>query len=409
MIAGLVAMALDAARAVRRCSASRSTRRARSAPRSCSLMVAALTGADDPVAARPGARGARPARARILATATETAIIATDAATGTITLFNAGAERMLGYRADERRRRGDARADPRRGEVAERAAELGVEPGPGGVLRRPAPRGLRDARRGPTCARTASACAVSLTVTVERDDRRRGHGRISASPPTSPRAIARAGRAEGRARPDVRRHRHGGGARRSCSTADGRILRFNQACERLTGYARPRTCSAGGRGSCCVPPEDVEFGRARRSRGSGPTQFPIGVRDRLAHHSRRAAADRLVGHAASSTTTARSSMMINTGIDITDQRRPRSELRISTDRLQGILEHATASHRRQGPRGPLPRGQPRLEGCRRASRTPGPDRRRAVPARRGRGARTRATRRCCAPARRSSTSARPAT
>ena len=36
-------------------------------------------------------------------------------------------------------------------------------------------------------------------------------------------------------------------------------------------------------------------------------------------------------------------MVINTGLDITDQRRSEEELRISTDRLRGILEYATSA------------------------------------------------------------------
>ena len=65
----------------------------------------------------------------VLRNATETAIVATDA-NGKITVFNHGAERMLGYRADEvvGKVSGEILHDP--DEVADRAEELGVEAGP---------------------------------------------------------------------------------------------------------------------------------------------------------------------------------------------------------------------------------------------------------------------------------------
>ncbi|HET8584012.1 MAG TPA: ATP-binding protein [Jatrophihabitans sp.] len=63
----------------------------------------------------------------LLAAATEQSIIATDP-DGLVTVFNSGAERLFGYRADEMIGRTTLHLhDP--DEVAERAAELGVRPG----------------------------------------------------------------------------------------------------------------------------------------------------------------------------------------------------------------------------------------------------------------------------------------
>src|SRR5438132_1659253 len=66
--------------------------------------------------------------AAVLRAATEYSIIGTDP-DGVITVFNVGAERMLGYRAEELvgRHTPEVFHDP--GEVAARAAELGVSPG----------------------------------------------------------------------------------------------------------------------------------------------------------------------------------------------------------------------------------------------------------------------------------------
>jgi PAS domain S-box-containing protein len=105
--------------------------------------------------------------ADVLAAATEQAIIGTDPA-GTITVFNAGAERLLGYPAVEVVGRATPELVLLPEEVAARAAELGVPRGTE-VLFAPARAG-NDTREWTYVRRDGSRVRVELTMTVMRDD-----------------------------------------------------------------------------------------------------------------------------------------------------------------------------------------------------------------------------------------------
>ena len=157
-------------RAVRRSSASRSTRRARCAPRCCSLMVAAPDRADDPAAARARCarratalrrhprdrdrdgdhRGGRRDRRSRCSTPAPSGCSATapTSVVGVATL-------ALIHDADE---------------IAARAAELGRRAGRGGLHRRS--RGARAPRRAQWTyvRKDGERLRVSLTITVERDE-----------------------------------------------------------------------------------------------------------------------------------------------------------------------------------------------------------------------------------------------
>ncbi len=102
----------------------------------------------------------------MLGAATGTAIIGTDC-DGTITLFNVGAERMLGYSAAEMVGKETPALihDPE--EVAERANELGIEPG-FNVFVAAAREGREETRRWTYVRKDGERLQVSLTVTGER-------------------------------------------------------------------------------------------------------------------------------------------------------------------------------------------------------------------------------------------------
>lgn len=101
----------------------------------------------------------------ILAAATEYSVIGTDGQ-GRITAFNVGAERMLGYRADEMLGRvPDLLHD--RAELAARAAELGTEPS-FDVLAHVARSGVAERRRWTYVRKDGSRLPVDLTVTAIR-------------------------------------------------------------------------------------------------------------------------------------------------------------------------------------------------------------------------------------------------
>ena len=101
--------------------------------------------------------------AGVLDAATEQSIIATDRQ-GLITVFNTGAERMLGYRADEM-----IGSSPERlhdgAEIAARAVELGVEPG-FGVFLVHAAAGHPETREWTYVTRDGRRLLASITVTA---------------------------------------------------------------------------------------------------------------------------------------------------------------------------------------------------------------------------------------------------
>ncbi len=103
----------------------------------------------------------------VLRAATEYSIIATDT-TGTITVFNEGAERMLGYRAADVIGRLKPLAIHDAAEVAVRAAELGLQPG-FEVLVVAARRGAAETRQWTYVRADGSRLPVSLTVTAMHD------------------------------------------------------------------------------------------------------------------------------------------------------------------------------------------------------------------------------------------------
>lgn len=118
--------------------------------------------------AEPTLRASEERFRAILKAATEYSIIGTDPS-GVITVFNEGAERMLGYRAEEL----IGQATPIRihdpAEVAVRAAELGVAPG-FEVFVAAARRGRAETREWTYVRKDGSRLPVSLTVTAMRDE-----------------------------------------------------------------------------------------------------------------------------------------------------------------------------------------------------------------------------------------------
>jgi PAS domain S-box-containing protein len=107
----------------------------------------------------------------VLAGATEYSIVATDLE-GTITVFNSGAERMLGYRAEDvvGRHSPELIHDPR--EVLALARELGMEPGFAPLVAG-ARHGRAETREWTYVRRDGSRLPVEVTVSAVLDDERR--------------------------------------------------------------------------------------------------------------------------------------------------------------------------------------------------------------------------------------------
>jgi PAS domain S-box-containing protein len=299
------------------------------------VMVGALTGLTIQwLLAR--ARTARDLVSGILETATETAIVAMDR-DGTITLFNTGAERMLGYRAADVVGSETLALIIDADELAARARELGVVEGVEACFA--VPRREGSERRAWTCVRKDGArLHVSLTITVERD----AGGDVN-------RYIAVGGDITERLQAEAALKSERDLTSTAIDTAatlvlvldgEGRIIRFNQACERLTGRAAAEVLGRAA-WEVLVPPEDAERERAQLA-AVQPDDFPMQDESRWLT---AAGERRLIAWSRSCVLDddGAIAMLVSTGIDVTVQRRSEEQLRVSTDRLQGILEYTPAA------------------------------------------------------------------
>ncbi len=185
----------------------------------------------------------------VLRNATETAIIATDAR-ARITVFNHGAERMLGYEASEVIGKSVLTTVLDQAELEARATERGFKPSPELVQSfGPGPRRWTFVRKD------SSQLQVSVAVTIERDAAGEVTGYLGIATDISKRLRAEA---------ELKEERdfstaviHTAGSLVMALDPSGRIERFNQACERLTGISE-----AEARGHVptefMVSPEDNE-------------------------------------------------------------------------------------------------------------------------------------------------------
>ncbi|HEX5900233.1 MAG TPA: PAS domain S-box protein [Solirubrobacteraceae bacterium] len=299
-----------------------------------SLMVAALTGLTMQRLLAE-VRSGRDRLFGLLDAATETAIVAVHASGAPITLFNRGAERMLGYRADEVV--GVASPglflDP--AEIAERAAELDVEPGYEVFVTVPRRDG-DETRQWTYVRKDGQRIRVSMTVTVQRDAQGAETGFLGVATDITERVRAQA---ELQAERDIiATGIDTAGSLILVLDGNGTIVTFNRACERLTGRSAKEMI---GRRTWEVlaPPETAQAVR-REFAAIRPEHFPVTTEREwiTTSHDRRLiswASTCLVGADGEIT------YVISTGVDITDQRRSEERLRVSTDRLKGILEYTT--------------------------------------------------------------------
>ena len=168
----------------------------------------------------------------VLAAATECSIIATDL-DGIITIFNTGAERMLGYAAEEMVGAHSMASVHDPSELAERAQELGVDSG-FEVLAAPVRHGNADTREWTYIGKDGSRLAVELTVTAVLDESCQPQGFIGVAIDISERAEAA----------ERRRAFQGAPAGMAIISASpdalGRILDVNETFCDLVGYSRDR-------------------------------------------------------------------------------------------------------------------------------------------------------------------------
>ena len=206
--------------------------------------------------------------AGVLRNATETAIVATDAS-GTITVFNRGAERMLGYDADEVVGKASAEMlhDPE--EVAARADELGVEAGPEVFVSLGT-----EPQRWTYVRKDGRRIPVSLSVTTECDDDGEITGFLGVATDVTERlraeAAVKAERDFSAAVIDT------AGSLVMVLDAEGRIQRFNRACEQLTGRTEAEMRGAAlTEFALAHDGEPVDGALPRRHAGDFPIAFEV--------------------------------------------------------------------------------------------------------------------------------------
>ena len=270
----------------------------------------------------------------VLSAATGNAIVATDLS-GTITVFNAGAESMLGYRAEEVVGRATPALFLAAEELALHAAALGIEPTFEAFTAHTAAAG--SATRELTYVRKdRTRLRVSQTLTVERDAGGRVVGFLGVATDVTEQVRAQAALVEERDFTDAVLDT--AGSLVIVTDRDARIERFNRAAEEVTGFA---AADMIGRSliDTLIPPESAEAVRAELA-AAVAAEFPRHYEHGLltAGGGRRMVSwdvTCLVDDAGAIT------HLVATGTDVTEQRRAAEALRISTEWLEGILEHTT--------------------------------------------------------------------
>ncbi|HEV7741195.1 MAG TPA: EAL domain-containing protein [Pseudolysinimonas sp.] len=180
--------------------------------------------------------------AGVLDAATEQSIIATDPQ-GLITVFNTGAERMLGYTADEMIGTSPERLhDPE--EIRARAAELGMEPG-FGVFLVQAATGQPETRQWTYITRDGRRLLASITVSAMRGARNEVTGFIKVGTDITELNRSRAALQESESRfRDLFRYAPNGMMLLGVGPDNvDRFLQVNPAMCRLTGYSEEQLLS----------------------------------------------------------------------------------------------------------------------------------------------------------------------
>ena len=297
-----------------------------STPRSALLVLAVAAIAGLSIQRLLGqARASRDRLSGVLAAATGNAIVATDRE-GTITVFNPGAERMLGYRAEE---------------VVGVATPVvfltdDIEPTFEAFAMALASSGGTETRELTYVRKDGRHIRVSQTLTTERGLDGRVVGYLGVA--TDVTQQLRAQSALVAERDFTSAVLDTAGSLVIVTDREARIERFNRAAEEVTGFAA-RDMIGRSLIETLMPPESVEGVRAELAAAIAP-EFP-----RHYEHGLLTAGGgmRLVSWTVACLTDAAGEIthLVATGTDVTETRRAADALKISTGWLEGILEHTT--------------------------------------------------------------------
>ena len=270
-------------------------------------------------------RASRDRLSGVLAAATGNAIVATDRE-GTITVFNPGAERMLGYRAEE----------VVGGATPALFLTDDVEPTFEAFAMALASSGGGETRELTYVRKDGTRLRVSQTLTTERGPDGRVVGYLGVA--TDVTQQVRAQSALVAERDFTSAVLDTAGSLVIVTDRQARIERFNRAAEEVTGFAAGEMIGKSLI-ETLMPPESVEGVRAELAAAIAP-EFP-----RHYEHGLLTAAGgmRLVSWTVACLTDAAGEIthLVATGTDVTETRRAADALRISTGWLEGILEHTT--------------------------------------------------------------------
>src|SRR3954470_24777255 len=297
-----------------------------STPRSALLVLAVAAIAGLSIQRLLGqVRASRDRLSGVLAAATGNAIVATDRE-GTITVFNPGAERMLGYRAEE---------------VVGKATPAlfltdDIEPTFEAFAMALASSGGGETRDRTYVRKDGTRVRVSQTLTTERGPDGRVVGYLGVA--TDVTQQVRAQSALVAERDFTSAVLDTAGSLVIVTDRQARIERFNRAAEEVTGFAA-RDMIGRSLIETLMPPESVGGVRAELAAAIA-TEFPRHYKHGLL------TADgglRLVSWTVACLTDAAGEIthLVATGTDVTETRRAADALRISTGWLEGILEHTS--------------------------------------------------------------------
>ena len=270
-------------------------------------------------------RASRDRLSGVLAAATGNAIVATDRE-GTITVFNPGAERMLGYRAEE----------VVGGATPALFLTDDIEPTFEAFAMALASSGGGETRELTYVRKDGTRLRVSQTLTTERGPDGRVVGYLGVA--TDVTQQLRAQSALVAERDFTSAVLDTAGSLVIVTDRQARIERFNRAAEEVTGFAAGDMIGKSLI-ETLMPPESVEGVRAELAAAIA-TEFP-----RHYEHGLLTADGglRLVSWTVACLTDAAGEIthLVATGTDVTETRRAADALRISTGWLEGILEHTT--------------------------------------------------------------------